>query len=52
MFVELTAIVYHGNLGENQDSVEQVCGDYCDECLRNGDALTDLLSALKYKVKK
>lgn len=50
--LELTARVVRTFDGETRDSSEQNYKDYCDGCIANGTALGDLLTGLRYKVRK
>ena len=45
-YVELTVRILRTNEGDNQTTMEQTYGDYCDGCVANGSALEDLVAEL------
>ena len=49
--LELSLAVKRTHGGESQDPIENVYGDYCDQCVRNGKALADLLTGVKYTLR-
>lgn len=51
-YLEIIVRVLYTGGDQGQDCTEQVYDDYCDACIIDGKAITDILSGLKYKVKK
>jgi len=37
---------------DRQDPIKETYGDYCDACIKSGDALKDLIEGLTTKVKE
>lgn len=46
--IEITLRVLKCDQNDEQDAVEEVCGDYCDACITNGGAVAGLLRALEH----
>lgn len=44
--IHLSKQKYKVNLDDHQKT-EIICGDYCEECLENGNAIKDLLDEIK-----
>lgn len=50
-FIELQVRVMRTHGEQYQDAIEQSYEDYCDNCIKSGAALSDVIKALKYTVK-